>query len=111
MSEREFWESTPRFLSARQRVKTNEMRLSWEQTRFISYTMYKTVDSKNKIRKPSDVCKFPWEQDIPQFVPQTKEQLQSFSDEADEILRLTQPEMYKKYMEAKLLAQNGSAAT
>jgi hypothetical protein len=91
--------------------RAEEMQLSWEQTRFISYTMYKTVDSKNKIRKPSDVCKFPWEQDIPQFVPQTKEALQFFSDEADEILRITQPEVYKVYMEAKLLAQNGSAAT
>jgi hypothetical protein len=111
MSEREFWESTPRFLSARQRAKTNEMRLSWEQTRFISYTVYKTVDSKNKIRKPSDVCKFPWEQDVPQFVPQSRESLEKFSDEADEILRITQPEVYAKYMEAKLLAQNGSAAT
>lgn len=111
MSEREFWESTPRYLSARQKAKTREMHLSWEQTRFLSYTIYKTVDSKNKIRKPSDVCKFPWEVDVPKFVPQSIEQLKAFSDEADEILRLTQPEVYKKYMEAKLLAQNGSAAT
>ena len=111
MTEREFWESTPRYLSARQKAKTREMQLSWEQTRFLSYTMYKTVDSKNKIRKPSDVCKFPWEQDVPKFVPQTKEQLQSFSDEADEILRITQPEVYAKYMEAKLIAQDVSAAT
>lgn len=110
MSEGEFWESTPRYLSARQKAKTREMHLSWEQTRFLSYTIYKTVDSKNKIRKPSDVCKFPWEQDTPQFVPQTKEQIQSFSDEADEILRITQPEVYAKYMEAKL-AQDGSEAT
>ena len=111
MTEREFWESTPRYLSARQKAKTREMHLSLEQTRFLSYTIYKTVDSKNKIRKPSDVCKFPWEQDVPRFVKQSKEDLQAFSDEADEILRITQPEMYEKYMEAKLLAQNGSAAT
>lgn len=73
--------------------------------------MFKTVDSKNKIRKVQDICKFPWEQEVPQFVQQTKEQLQAFSDEADEILRITQPEVYKKYMEAKLNEQNGSAAT
>lgn len=90
--------------------RAEDMQLSWEQTRFLSYTIYKTVDSKNKIRKPSDVCKFPWEQDVPQFVPQSRESLEKFSDEADEILKQTQPEMYKKYMEAKL-AQNGSAAT
>lgn len=87
------------------------MHLSWEQTRFLSYTIFKTVDSKNKIRKPQDVCKFPWEADIPKFVEQTREQLQAFSDDADEILRITQPEVYKKYMEAKLKSQNGSATT
>jgi hypothetical protein len=44
-------------------------------------------------------------------VPQSRESLEKFSDEADEILRITQPEVYAKYMEAKLLAQNVSAAT
>lgn len=87
------------------------MHLSWEQTRFLSYTIFKTVDSKNKIRKVQDVCKFPWEVDVPKFVEQTREQLQAFSDDADEVLRLTQPEVYKKYMEAKLNAQNGSTTT
>lgn len=77
----------------------------------MSYSILKTVDSKNRIRKVQDVCKFPWEQDLPKFVPQTKEQLQKFSDEADEILRITQPEVYKKYMEAKAAAaQNESVA-
>lgn len=110
MPEDEFWASTPRYLSARQKAKTREMHLSWEQTRFLSYTMFKTVDSKNKIRKVQDVCKFPWEQEVPQFVPQTKEQLQAFSDEADEVLRITQPEVYKKYMEAKM-QQNAGRST
>ena len=107
MSEVEFWDSTPRYLAARQKATTQKMQLSWEQTRFLSYTIFKTVDSKNKIRKVQDVCKFPWEQDVPQFVPQTKEQLQAFSDEADEILRVTQPEVYKKYMEAKMQQDAG----
>lgn len=111
MSEAEFWDSTPRYLSARQRAKTNEGRLTWEQTRFLAYTIFKTVDSKNKIRKVQDVCKFPWEVEAPKFVPQTREELQSFSDEADEILRITQPEVYKRYMEAKLLEQNASTTT
>lgn len=110
MSEKDFWECTSKYLYMRSLKRAEDMQLSWEQTRFLSYTIYKTVDSKNKIRKPSDVCKFPWEQDVPQFVPQSRESLEKFSDEADEILKQTQPEMYKKYMEAKL-AQNGSAAT
>lgn len=106
MSEGEFWASTPRYLSARSKAKSNEVKLSWEQTRFLSYIMFKTVDSKNKIRKPSDVCKFAWEQDEVRFIPQTREQLEAFDSEADEILRLTQPEVYKVYMEAKN-ANNG----
>jgi len=110
MSEDEFWASTPRYLSAKQKAFVQSVQLSWEQTRFLSFTMYKTVDSKNKIRRPSDVCKFPWEQDIVRFPKQSKDELQAFSDEADEILRITQPEMYKKYIEAKN-AQNGGFAT
>jgi hypothetical protein len=109
MSEVEFWDSTPRYLSARQKAETQRMQLSWEQTRFLSYTIYKTVDSKNKIRKPSDVCKFPWEQDIPRFAPQSREQLEAFDREADEILRITQPEVYKKFMEAKQAQSNGGS--
>ena len=106
MGEDEFWSCTPRYLSARQKAVTREMQLTWEQTRFLSYTIVKTVDSKNKIRKPQDVCKFPWEQEVRRFVEQTKEQLQAFSDEADEILRITQPEMYAKYMAAKNAEQD-----
>lgn len=111
MSEAEFWGCTPKYLFMRNEGRMQAHHLSWEQTRFLSYTIFKTVDSKNKIRKVQDVCKFPWEQETPRFVPQTKEQLQAFSDEADEILRITQPEAYKVYMEAKLNAQNGSTTT
>ena len=110
MTESEFWGSTPRYLTARQKAKTREMHLSWEQTRALSFSIILASPKKFKVKKPQDVYKFDWEQLAPQFVPQTKEQLQSFSDEADEILRITQPEVYKAYMEAKL-AQNGSAAT
>jgi len=106
MGEDEFWASTPRYLSARQKAATSALQLTWEQTRFLSYTIFKTVDSKNRIRKPQDVCKFPWEQDMPRFVKQTKEQLQKFSDEADEILRITQPEIYKRFIEARAAKGN-----
>lgn len=110
MSEADFWACTPKYLFMRHEGMVEGQRLDWEQTRYLSYIMLKTVDSKNRIRRPQDVCKFPWEQIVPRFVKQTKEQLQAFSDEADEILRITQPEMYKKYMEAKA-QQNGSTAT
>lgn len=109
MSEDEMWAATPRYLSARQKAATSAVQITWEQTRFLSFTMFKTVDSKNKIRKPQDVCKFPWEQEVPRFVKQSKEALQAFSDEADEILRQTQPEMYAKYMAAKNAQQNAGS--
>lgn len=110
ISESDFWACTPKYLFMRNESLMEGQRLGWEQTRYLSYIMLKTVDSKNKIRKPQDVCKFPWEQEVPRFVKQSKEQLQAFSDEADEILRITQPEVYKKYMEAKA-QQNGGTAT
>lgn len=110
MSETEFWDSTPRYLSARQKAATNAMQMSWEQTRYISYVVLIGAGAK-KIKKPQDVCKFPWEQHIKQFPTQTREQLEAFDREADEILRITQPEVYKKFMEAKLNAQNVSTTT
>lgn len=109
MSEAEFWGCTPKYLFMRYESEQRSYRQTWEQTRFLSFTMFKTVDSKNKIRKPQDVCKFPWEQEVPRFVKQSKEQLQAFSDEADEILRQTQPEMYAKYMAAKNAQQNAGS--
>ena len=105
MSESEFWACTPKFLFMRHERMVEEQRLGWEQTRFLSYIMLKTVDSKNRIKKVQDVCKFPWEQLAPRFVPQTKEQLKAFSDEADEILKRTQPEVWKKFMEARAAAE------
>jgi hypothetical protein len=107
MSEVEFWDSTPRYLAARQKATTQRMQLSWEQTRFIAFETLRASTRQFKVRKPEDVCKFPWEQDVPRFAPQTREQLEAFDREADEILRITQPEVYKKFMEAKQEKENG----
>jgi hypothetical protein len=109
--EREFWLSTPRYFAARQKAWQEQYRLGWEQARFLAFFVIKTVDSKRRVKRFSDIAKFPWEKNTAVFAKQSREQLQKFSDEADEVLRLTQPEAYKAYMEAKKAAENGSAAT
>lgn len=68
----------------------------------ISYFIVKTVDSKNKIKRPQDLMRFDWEQ--PRFKKLTekdKDALRKFDEEADLILKKTNPEAYAKYMEGK----------
>ena len=109
MSEDEMWAATPRYLSARQKAATSAVQITWEQARSLSYYTLLASPKKFKIKKPQDVYKFSWEQEVPRFVKQSKEQLQAFSDEADEILRQTQPEVYAKYMAAKNAQQNAGS--
>ena len=44
----------------------NEYRLSWEQTRFIAYNSLLPYVGKSKILKPTDLIKFPWDQNFKQ---------------------------------------------
>ncbi len=44
----------------------NEYRLSWEQTRFIAYNSLLPYVGKNKTLKPTDLIKFPWDQNFKQ---------------------------------------------
>lgn len=101
--------STPRYLEARRKAHAETVYLGWEQARFVAFFVLKTVDSKRKIKRFTDVCKFPWERATqPQFVKQSIEQLKTFDEEADLILKQTQPEAYAKYMAAKEAALNKS---
>jgi hypothetical protein len=102
MTESEFWMSTPRYLEARRKAHAETVYLGWEQARFVAFFVLKTVDSKRKIKRFTDVCKFPWERATqPQFVKQSIEQLKQFDAEADLILKQTQPEAYARYMAAR----------
>lgn len=101
--------STPRYLEARRKAHAETVYLGWEQARFVAFFVLKTVDGKRKIKRFTDVCKFPWERATqPQFVKQSIEQLKTFDEEADLILKQTQPEAYAKYMAAKEAALNKS---
>lgn len=88
---------------------------TWEQTRFVAYVMAKTVDSKNKIKRPSDLLPFEWDQNAgKKFKKMSKadlEALKKFDEEADIILAKTQPEVWAKIQqarEAEKLKANGS---
>ena len=102
MSERDFCFATPRWLAARQKAWSEGVQREWEQAQLISFFIVKTVDSKNRIRSPESLIRFPWQKlQKVEFEPITKEELDRFSDEADKILEKTNPEAYKRYMAIK----------
>lgn len=99
--------STPRYLEAKRKAHAESVYLGWEQARFVAFFVLKTVDSKRTIKRFTDVCKFPWERTTqPKFEKQSIEQLKAFDEEADLILKQTQPEAYAKYIAAKEAALN-----
>ena len=110
MSENEFWESTPAFFSFRQKAHAEKFRNEWEQTRYIAFVVAKTVDSKNRLKRPSQLLPFDWDakSDLKRYdelSESERESLDKFDAEADEILKRTNPEMYAKHMAAKAAAQ------
>lgn len=122
MQEDEFWDTTPAMFKYRQDGFSEDFRNGWEQTRFIAYIMAKTVDSKSKIKKPSDILPFAWDgggkkrksnlKTKAQMTDAEREEFEQFDREADEELKRINPDMYAKYMEAKIKAeQDGSYIT
>lgn len=61
MSESEFWNSTPRYYSARVKAASEAQQREWERARLISFFVVKTVDSKDKFKQPQNLMEFPWE--------------------------------------------------
>lgn len=86
MSEKEFWEVTPRFFRARLKAHRRQQQFQLECARFQSFFVLKTVDSKGRIRRMGDVIRFDWDDEgrkQPQFEPMSAEDLEKFSREAD----------------------------
>jgi hypothetical protein len=98
MTEPEFWNCTPRYLAAKIKALEAGQRVSWEQSRYIAFHAIKVGDSKNRLKKLDDLGKFPWEKS--KVIQQSPEDLQKFSDEADEVLRVMYPGLYEKYQSA-----------
>lgn len=107
MSESEFWDSTPRYMAAKVFAYEQGQQTAWEQTRYISFHAIKAADGKNRIKKPSDLGKFPWERPKPRKLTKTDiEQLNKFDNEADDVLKKTNPAAYEAYINAKNAKSN-----
>ena len=99
LKEDEFWSCTPRYLYALQKAKRDESRQSWEQSRYIGFWSLKAMGAK--VKRPEQLGKFPWEMRQVVFPKQPIEDLRKFDEEADLILKMTNPEAYERYIKAK----------
>lgn len=110
MTEKEFWESTPGYFYSRVKHYAATVRDSWEQTRFIAYVVAKTVDSKKRILKPSDLLPLPWDvvtgKRFKKLTAAEKKAMQDFDAEADLIMQRTQPEVWANYVKLRDQAAN-----
>lgn len=92
MSESEFWDSTPRYLSARIKAATEAEQRQWERVRLSAFFTVKTVDAKNKFKNPEDLLRFPWEADSSgpsledQWAALDPEILRRFNEGADKLV-------------------------
>lgn len=103
MSEDEFWDVTPKYLAARLYAVEEAQKLTWEQARYISFHALKQ-DHKGRIKKVTDLGKFPWELQNIQFAPMTEEEkadLRKFEADSDLILKQTNPAAYAAYIAGK----------
>lgn len=110
MSENEFWDVTPKFLAARLYAFEEAQKLSWEQSRYLAFYATKQ-DHKGRLKKVTDLGKFPWELKNKQFAPMTeveKAELAKFNDDSDLILQKTNPAAYAAYIAGKE-QKNGKA--
>lgn len=101
LSEFDFWDITPRYMSALVTAYERGLRDNWERARYVSFHAIKSADTKNRIKKATDLGKFPWEVKRPKkMTVQDAAEAQVFDAEADEILRKTNPAAYAAYMKA-----------
>lgn len=108
MSEEEFWCATPAYFKYRQDAHLEQFRNEWEQTRYIAFIVAKTVDHRKQIRRPSDLLPFDWDAPVKsrlktrsQMSDDERAEFDRFDEEADLILKQTNPELYERYMSAK----------
>ena len=102
MSEDEFWESTPRFLSARLRALESSQQVAWEQARFIAFFGHRASG-----KTLTQFYRFSWEKQAAVFPEVTREEWDRVNDEMDEVLKHVNPGLYAQYLEGKLARQNG----
>lgn len=102
MTEREFWSSTPRWLAARQTAYQRAQQAEWKRARLVAFYTMKTIDHKERFKKPEDLFQFDWEKAPAVTAPTApltaKEQadFEKFSREADEWYYSKHPEKRPK---------------
>ena len=101
MSESEFWDSTPRYMSAKIRALESAQQLTWEQARFVAF-----FGSRATAKSILSFWRFPWEKTV--FAKQSREEFDAFSDDADEVLKVMNPGAYEAYMAGKQKSTNGA---
>lgn len=107
MTEQEFWNSTPRYLDARRKAYEKNQQYGWEQARFISFYVVKTVDAKNKIKNEQDLAMFPWDEKPKEseLKPLTDAEWDKIDEEMDAALKVLNPKVYEEYMAGKAAKQ------
>lgn len=105
MTEAEFWSTTPRYFAARLTAWNEARKRDLRDLRSTHFYIVRAAGAK--VASPEHLYRFEWERArAVEFEPVDQAVLDRFSDEADEALRLTNPEMYEKYMAAKAAMNN-----
>jgi hypothetical protein len=107
MAEADFWGCTPRYFMRRRKAFLQN-RNGMEEARFVSFNVMKAAGAK--IRRVQQICRFPWD------VVERRVKLEAwdspamlkFDREADEALKILNPEAYAKYMEGKAAREQQS---
>lgn len=97
MSEVEFWDCTPSYFALRRRAWLDN-RQQMEAARFVAFHVMRSVDTKGHLKRLTDIIRFEWDEPGFEFEPIDKEELEKFSAEADEALKILNPAAYERYM-------------
>jgi hypothetical protein len=82
MSQTEYLNTTLAYLFQRHKAFEESAKGHWERARQICFFVVKTVDYKNRIKKPEDVFRLPWDKreviNLMDAPPITEEEIRQF---------------------------------
>ncbi|HNB51101.1 MAG TPA: hypothetical protein PK530_04130 [Anaerolineales bacterium] len=100
MTEAEFWDSTPRYFAARLRAWSDARKRELQDLRTTHFFIVRAAGAK--ITSPENLYRYEWEAArVVEFEPMDEVEMQRFSDEADEALRILNPEAWERYIRDK----------
>ncbi|MCB0574053.1 MAG: hypothetical protein KDC61_05755 [Saprospiraceae bacterium] len=84
LREQEFWDTTPRYFEALCRAEQQRQRDAIERARFVAFFTLRAAGAK--VRKFTDVVRFPWERiKGPKVTPESIAELKAFDRKADRV--------------------------